>query len=396
MGQTAGYQYQADIDRVDSSGFYNIVLTPEINAHLKNDYSDLRIVNDSGKWIPHISWSPNEQYNLEAVESILKIIKKENTKSYTDIIVESSDSNSNRLHIKLKNTLAERYCTLTGSDDLLSWYIINDSIAVKPEKNSFDNNCDFTIEFPPVTYKYFRIYIHNEGRDPFNIINIFGKGITPGFPHNGKWISRYPDIENPLCSFKQSDSSGFTYIDISQQSTFHFSKIALKVSGAKYYFRNAELYIPENPSSHYGKLVGSFAISNNSTLEFTFKDCNAAHFFIKIINNDNPPLKIESIKTFTRYIVSSAWLEKINRYKIIMQNEKSVQPNFDLQLSDVLLVYPVPPIGIGPITSLQPITNEASPTKNNKWQIWLLIFVAIFVLGFFTFKLITDMNKSKP
>ena len=77
-GQTMGYHYQSAIDSIKDDGFYNIVLTPAINAHLKTDYSDLRIVNDSGKWVPHLLRAPNTEYTNDAVLWDLKIIKKEN------------------------------------------------------------------------------------------------------------------------------------------------------------------------------------------------------------------------------------------------------------------------------------------------------------------------------
>lgn len=40
FAQTAGYNFYSNLDSIKSSGFYNIVLSPQINAHLKTDYSD--------------------------------------------------------------------------------------------------------------------------------------------------------------------------------------------------------------------------------------------------------------------------------------------------------------------------------------------------------------------
>ncbi|MDB5280573.1 MAG: hypothetical protein JWR61_5528, partial [Ferruginibacter sp.] len=52
--QTAGYKYFSLLDTVKQSSFYNIVFTPEISARVKTDYSDIRIVNKEGKWVPHL------------------------------------------------------------------------------------------------------------------------------------------------------------------------------------------------------------------------------------------------------------------------------------------------------------------------------------------------------
>lgn len=396
MAQMEGYHYEADINAVDSSGFYNIVLTPEINKHVKTDYSDLRIINDSGKWMPNVIWTPNSQFCVIAMTWDLKIIKKEKKNSISSLIIESVGSATSKLILEIKSTLAERFCTLSGSDDMNSWFTINDSIAIKPQEDELKKNSIFNIEFPAVSYKYLKIRINNNGKDPFNIIKVSSPSRTEDvIQDKGKYFS---PVENPVCKIEQRDSGSSSYIRITQSSAYHFYKLSLRLSGAKYYYRNAELYFPTSSThsfSNPGVLKNSLVLSNNSTLEFPISQSNPTVFYIIIQNEDNPPLKVEEAKTYSYYFVASAWFEKTKHYKVIMDNATASKPNYDLKLNDILQTRPTRNVAMGNIEPLRQQTTNVIIVNKNKWLIWLLIIIAILVLGFFTYKLIIEMNKSK-
>ena len=397
MAQTAGYHYQADITHVDSSGFYNIVLTPEINKHLKNGYSDFRIINDAGKWVPHLFRAPNDEFINDMILLDLKIVKIESSNLNTDIIIESYDSSINNLFLKIKNTEAERFCNITGSDDLIKWFIINDSIAIKPQKINYNGNSSFSIKFPPVNYKYLRIHINNMGKEPFNIINIACETTTPSSLIQMP-LTKHSQIENPPCVILQKDSGKNSYIKIIQEDSFHFDQLQLKLSGAKYYSRTADIVLSssaENIIPDSGELINTIEISNNSFLKFPLPAIKTKVFYIVIHNEDNLPLKVDHVTTSIGYVVATAWLEKANQYSILVDNPSANTPNYDIQKKDLYSHKEFPIAQIGKFIAIQPPAESSVPSSNNKWLIWLLIVIAILVLAFFTYKLITDINKSK-
>lgn len=61
--QTQGYKYSATLDTVSTAGFYNIALSPMLTAHLKTDLSDIRVINEEGKWVPHVVRIPGGRAN---------------------------------------------------------------------------------------------------------------------------------------------------------------------------------------------------------------------------------------------------------------------------------------------------------------------------------------------
>lgn len=395
LAQTGGYHYAAAIDTVSKDGFYNIVLTPEINAHVKKDYSDLRIVNDSGVWIPSIIRRPNTEFSLLAVKWERKIIRKTINSQLTELIIEGSEKPTSNLTINIKNAAVDRYCTLTGSDNMTDWFIINDSIPIKPEQSEKENISYFEISFPPVTYRYFKISISNVSKEPLNILSASTSGAVYG---EGLPIDQ-PDIDNPACIIHQKDSAKSSFIQVIQKAHYHFETIALKVSGTKYFNRSAAIYIPYSGShsfSNPGSLVTTINISNNSTLKYQLPICNADTFYLVIQNEDNPALKVEYVKTLVHYKVATAYFEPRKKYKLLLDNNKATIPTYDLQLKDIANAQTIPSINTGKIESINQPENETTSRKDNSSiMLWFMIALGAVVLGFFTYRLVKELNNNK-
>jgi len=394
LAQVAGWHYQAAIDSIKNAGFHNIVLSPEITAHLKTDYSDLRIVNDSGKWVPHLVVDPNNKTVESPGILDLPIIKNESTTTFTELIVKNKTTDISNLLLKLRNTEAERYCTMTGSDDSRNWFIISDSILIKPGRSVDSSTTEFNIQFPTNNYKFYKLFINNKGKAPFNIDNIHTfftviQSVNPGLS--------FTPIENPVTSINQEDSGKRSYIKLTQQAKYHFDELRFKISGVKYFSRAVELYIPQSGAHSFknpGQLISSFTISNKSTLRFRVPITNADSFYLIIHNEDNLPVQIDEVKTFNSFHIATAYFEKENQYKIVMGNENAATPNYDLQQLNISNKQFLPLASIGVIAAIPQPAIAIISANNNKWLIWVTIGIAAIVLGFFTYKLITEMNKS--
>lgn len=388
--QTAGYRYKAVINPVKESRLYNIALTPAVTAHLKTDYSDLRIVNNVGKWVPHLLGTINSENRVEKVLRSLPYIKKESSFNNTELIVTSDSSNISNFILKMKNTAAERYGTLTGSDDAKNWFVINDSILIKPSKMDDENIAGFNIYFPQTNYRYYKISINNKGKSPFNILSVQTAATA-----NNTILNK--SFANPAAAIFQQDSSKYSFIRITQSAAYHFDEIQLKITGVKYFYRNVGLYIPSAANHSFrnpGQLQQSFIISNNSTLQYKIPKVNATVFYLVISNEDNLPLKLEVVKTFNRYLSATAYLEKETKYELILDNTAAAAPLYDLQQLNISAATSLPEAAIGNIVAInKAFVNDQK--KNGKWMIWLAIATASLVLSFFTYKLVKDMNKEK-
>jgi hypothetical protein len=391
--QTAGYKFYARLDSVKTSGFYNIAITPELSAHLKTDYSDLRIVNDSGKWVPHVLHYPATEKSDLALYMDLRIVKKETTGSFTTLVIAAGQHITSNLVLNIRNTTAERFCTLSGSDDDKDWFVINDSILINPASEAKNTTNSFRIDFPPSNYSFFKIVIDNKNKDPFDI-----KDVMNSTSASSMLIDKPKLLLNPPTIIEQKDSGKISYLKVTQQQSYHFNNISLKLSGVKYFSRKVDLYIPDDANhsvSNPGQLFQSFTISNNSTLEFKLPVTNAPIFYLKINNEDNLPLKVAEVNTSidNRYITS--YLEKGNKYRLIMENASATEPNYDLTSINIKFSDSTPLLSFKNIIAFKEKPTVASPQKNNSWILWVSLIAVLFVLLLFTQKMVKEVNKRK-
>lgn len=388
VAQKKGFRYIANINAIQQSGLYNIVLTPSITAHLQTDYSDIRIVNETGKWIPHLLRIPNTTAKDSALQT-LPIIKKENYATFTELVVKNEKSNIANLSLTFKNTAAERLGILTGSDDMKNWFSINDSILIKPVTLTNKNTTAFNIDFPLSNYQFYKLVFNNKDKAPLNILAVQTNA--------GQAAHLLKSLENTPTIIQQKDSGKYSFIKVTQTAAFHFNSLVLTITGSKYFNRSVDVYVPttiNNSFSYPGNLLQSFTISNNSALECNLPLTKATVFYLVINNQDNLPLRITNVKTLNTLQFASAYLEKGQAYQLIMDNEKAVYPDYDLNNINVDSTINLPAVGIGNITLLKQ-NDIAKNTSNNQSLLWIAIVAAGLVLSFFTYKLVNDMNKVK-
>lgn len=392
FAQTAGYTFKADIGPIQQSGFWNIIITPEINARVKPDYSDLRILNDAAKWVPHVLRAPGAEHTNQAAAWDLFITKNENNPTYTELIVRSDKMEINNLILELKNTSVERFGDLTGSEDSINWFVVNDSILLSPSSTGKNNVSSFTINFPRNSYRFYKIYVNNKGKAPYNFINVKTLAATSAI--TGLPFAEF--IQNPSPDFTQKDSAKYSYITVSQKAPYQVSKIAFKISGTKYFNRSVDLFVHNLPrnAAEAARPWKRFLLTNNSQLEFLLPAIKDSTFYLVVKNEDNLPIQLTEISTYSKLYVATAYLEKGKAYSMIMGNANASMPNYDIQSNDI---DPKKDTMIAAVGSIEMFYSKNPDNKNswlnNKWLLWLVITGAAVTLAFFTFKLANDLKK---
>lgn len=391
--QTEGYKFYSQLDSVRTAGFHNIELTPELTAHLKTDYSDLRIVNEARKWIPHVLHAPAYERTDIGLIWDLKYSITENSGLNTVLVIESVEKISDNIGLIISNTAAERFCTLSGSIDKMNWFVINDSVLLSPApaENATENIS--RINFPATSYRFYKVIIRNKSKDPFNIKGVVEYATASRY---AKALNKL--IENPAGAIQQKDSGKISYIKVRQQLPYQFDHISLQLSAVKYYNRKVDLYIPyseKHSFSNPGQLLQSFTVSNNSSLQFNVPLIKAAVYYLLIYNEDNLPLTVKEVKTAISYHYITAYLEKGNNYKLILDNKAAVMPNYDLAKLNSKMPDSISFLQVGKIIPAEENKLITTPAKNNKWILWVSIAAALLILLFFTYKMFKEVEKRK-
>lgn len=398
--QTEGFAYKASLDSVKEAGFYNIEMLPAINLHCKTDYSDIRIANGQGKWVPHLLRIPANEGTSHAVLMEMPFVSKTVSETAVTCVVKNSEPQISNIEILMKNTTAQRVCSISGSMDGKEWFIINDSIMLQEVAVTEGDKTACRLSFPPSAYSYFKIAINSKRTDPVNVLLVSAEVFPAVGVKNKALLERI--VDNPNCTLVQKDSAKASYIQVTQPDAYPFEWVALQVSGVKYFNRKADIYIPDGNEHSFGKpgrLLQSLTISNNSTLQFYLPQVKAKVFYIVVYNDDNLPLQMVSVKTALRYRVLSTYLEKGERYQLLMGNPKAAAPVYDLvQLNGKLPKLDIPILSIiGTINPTGAATElPVTATKgNNRYLMWGSIGLALLALLYFTAKLLKEVNKQK-
>lgn len=393
VAQTDGYKFYSRLDSVKRPGFYNIELTPELNALVKTDLSDLRIINEQGKWIPHLVHTAAEESAVKPELRKLKFSLTAYSGIYTEILIESSKQVSTNIGLLITNTAAERYATLSGSNDRSGWFVINDSILLNPVPAPQKTETIFRIDFPPNNYSFYRIVIHNDKKDPLQIKDVVEYTNAPGMSN-----PLFRLIENPAPVLTQKDSGKISYIKIGQQKPYPFDHISLRVNGVTFFNRKAGIYIPYGANSSFenpGQLLQSITISNNSTLQYRLPLTASVVCYLLINNEDNLPLQVQEIKTAVSNRYITTYLDSGSTYKLIMHNETAVLPNYDLDRINSPVPDSIAFLQFSDIRAFPANVQPAVTAKTDQWILWSAVAAALIMLLFFTFKMIKAVDKKK-
>ena len=78
-----------------------------------------------------------------------------------------------------------------------------------------------------------------------------------------------------------------------------------------------------------------------------------------------------------------------------MDNKAAVLPNYDLAVLNTNIPDRIPFLQVGKITPAKENDAPVAAEKNNKWMLWSAIAVALLILLFFSYKMLTEVDKRK-
>ena len=371
----------ATLNTVPKSGFYKIYITPQLSSHLKADLSDFRINDNRGEQVQYILDGKNNFSTKSNFIEFTIISNAVNEKKNTILIIENKrePNTVSEILLVLKNSSVSRNAKISGSNDNTKWFIIENSIVISQENEKINSYYVNKISIAKSNYKYFKIEIDNQKEDPYNILKA---GINL---ENDKKVETLYN-QNPTLKFTQKDSSNKkTYISFNNDNNFSIDKLTPYFSGQKLYDRTVEIYLNKNNLFH------SFNIKSSTANIFEINKIKEKLFQLVIDNNDNPPLKLDSLITYQIESYVITYLEQGKQYQILAENRFALKPNYDLEKFKDSIPTIIESIGFGEIKTIDK-TKSVEKQKNNYW-LWFAIVAAILVMGLLTKSLLADMKK---
>lgn len=384
IGQS--FTMEAKIDSVQEDGNYQILISPEVSTHLKQDFSDLRIYDTKNHEVPYFLRIEKAPVSTESFRSYEIIEHNKVPDCCTRLIIRNADKNKiDNIGLIIKNADVRKKARLSGSDDTLNWYTIKENYELESLYNNYKTQEVKILHFPLSDYEYFRLEISDSLSLPISILQAGYYDVL----HENATL-----VDLPAPAVVQTDSlDKKSYVKIAFQSPQYIDRIRFNISGPDNYLRQAKLCIKTtNNKKSYFKEITACELKSNHSNEFLLDNLFVRELYLIIDNKDNPPLSVESVEASQIRRTLIAPLQKDKNYVLRFGDKKAPLPDYDLKYFDDKLNIQPKVLRVSAVEKIEldEVRDEALFTT--KLWIWGAIIGMVLLLAYFSVKMIRDIK----
>jgi len=396
FGKAQHFTGQSAIPPVDESGYYHLLLDPEVVAVAQPNLEDIRIKNDkSGKEVPYLLRSENPKTQTASFQ-YYKIVENDFDKkdSISRLIIDNEEKEEIRQFcIIIQNAEISKYISVKGSDDNKKWYVVKQKMPATVSVKNDATSEIVILDIPPGNYRYYEILIDNPQKDPVRVL-------SAGKYQYGEILGKYTEV--PLGNFVQKDSAD-------KQSYIHFPeikrnylihKIHFEIEEKQPYYRQAWFSREEYDRKHKRASwvrFHSFVLSSQEE-----NAIDAYNIYIEpattvvIANKDNNPLKINKITAYQLNRYLTVYLEKGEHYTLYCGEKTLSKPQYDLEYFEKNIPGGLLVLEPSPLKEI-PQPNATDTKEDSFWEtqtfLWLIILGVGLLLLWICYTMMGEIKK---
>ena len=371
---------QCDLPVVDESGYYHLLLNPEVIAVSQPHLEDIRIKNNnSGKEAPYLLRSENPKTQTSSFQDY-KIAENHFDKkdSLTHVIIDNETKEEIRQFcIVIQNAEISKYISVKGSEDQKNWYIVKQKTPANPGIKNDATSEILIVDIPLGKYRYYEILIGNSQKDPILVLSV-------GKYQYDEILGKYTEI--PLENFVQNDSTNKqSYIYFPEiKRNYLINKIHFEIEEKQPYYRQAwflrKEYNTKQKDFSYTQLRSFILSSREENTIDAYNMYMNPNTAIVINNKDNNPLKINKITAYQLNVYLTLYLEKGEHYTLYCGDKTLSKPQYDLEYFEKNIPGGLPVLET---SSLKEITqsNIDNARKQNFWETQSFLWIIITGVG---------------
>ena len=385
------FAYKAAVGEVKQSGFHKIMITPALAAKSNTDFSDIRITDDSGRFVQYILYRDQPVFDRKELRVIPLVAIQKTPRGNTQLILEIAQDTiplSRQEHysfvIVMRKADAYRNASISGSRDMKDWYAINDKIILDARSDKPGDEAAQVLLLPPGSYHYLRIEMQDKGLVPLKILR-------SGLMLNKSIYGTYTMLPAPRVVQKDS-SNHKSYIAIHFEETYPVSKMHFTVGAPALYKRDIAVY---DTSGIASRLIGDgTAAPGMDSLMLSGE--KVKDIVMVVNNNDDQPLRLDSIRAYQLQHFIVANLQQGRQYSILTGNNGAATPVYDLNFfKDSIHTVSEEIIPQNPERSpTLPAVKSARHNISPLW-IWLSIGIVLLALVWLSFRMIKDISNKQ-
>ncbi len=368
--------------------WHKIILPGDIFAKTSPNLNDLRIfgLTAAGDTIeaPYLlRLSEGKTTVKEVTFRTLNTSHNEKGFFFTFEIPDQKTVNQIRLDFRQKNF--DWRARLEGSQNLNEWFTILDDYRIISIKNS-QTDFQFTqLDFPPSTYRYLRLVVDSKEKPDLARAYVSEHVVLSTARRN--YPFKNPHIQQNK-QLKQTEITGeLTWPGL-------VSRINVSVHSKFDYYRPVTIqYVSDSTKAdtgwryHYATLTSAILNSSGKN-SFDFEGTKLQKLKIIIHNQDNSPLKVDSIRIEGPLPELIARFAEKGTYFLTYGNKTAAQPQYDLDRFTEKIPATITTLKLGREQSIEKEKQTtSSPLFENQYWLWAVMALIIGLLGWFTIRM---------
>jgi hypothetical protein len=380
-----GFSYKRVLPKAPGDGWHEVVLPASIFSHVAPDYRDLRLMKIQGAdsiEIPYLLAVHEDDVTTE--ELTLRMLNKSKKSDQLYVTFELDRGQSvTSLQFFITEDNFDAKVTLEGSQDQQTWFEIVSQQRILSIKN---NQIDFrstTISFPETNYRFLRAEIKSPSALTLQ---------RATFQRTSTKHGRFQKIA-PLWKGETDKKNKQTVVDIRLKDAQPIRSLEVSTHASQDYYRYFTLETLTDSAktpkgwTYYYQPVTQGYLTSVFPNHFSFIPITTSRLRLRIFNEDNQPLRIDSIKLTAPMIGIRAKLQHEDEYTLLYGNAAAEKPSYDIVYFKDQVPDSIPLISPGAEINLNGVLTKTSPLIESKWWLYTAMFAIIGILGFFTIRM---------
>lgn len=391
-GQITDYNYKRNIE-TPTETWHSLTLPSAIFSKLKPNLTDLRIYGVTAKndtiEAPYIL-KTNKAQTVNTNIRFQTINQSKTEDGYYFTFKLNRLESINFIKLNFENSNFDWNVNLEGSQNQTQWFTVLEDYRILAIKNTTTKFKFTNLSFPETEYRYFRLFVKNKTKPNLISATISKREVKDGI---------YNNYEVAKTSVNQDKTEKTTIVNFELQSKVPVNTVNIDVATKTDYYRPFKIeYISDSIKTDKGWRY-SYRNLKRSTLhsleksDFKFETIIAKKFRITIYNNDNQPLKINSVSAKGyQYKLISRFTE-VAGYALVYGNTSARKPIYDIAKFSENIPKNLQNLNFENEAIIKKeIEEKTTPLFVNDYWLWAIIIVIIVLLGGFTLKM---MNKKE-
>jgi hypothetical protein len=382
------FDYKRDLNGITEL-WHKIVVPDELFGKVSQNLSDIRIFgitasNDTVE-APYLMQLATEKISRKEI-AFKTLNASHNNKGYYFTFEIPTAEPINQIKLEFKQQNFDWRVKLEGSENRQEWFTVIENYRILSIKNELTDFQFTNLTFPNSKYRYFRLLIDSRERPELIVASIARQKITDGKFRN------YPIRKIKTENNKQTRQ---TEIDIELQLPVRVSHVKIRVADGIDYYRTViikcltdSIKTEQGWKYNYNTLT-SGTLNSIEKNEFNFSSSTIQRLKIFIHHHDNQPLNIDTIqvKGYVHELVVR--FTEQAEYFLTYGNKRTGKPHYDIDRFIDKIPQKLAALKLG---DELPIKKEkisvTEPLFKNKTWLWAIMAIIIFLLGWFTIKML--------